>query len=120
VRGYLRLVGQDDRMPTDQKVMKITLILPLAERPEEKRQALTILRDCRLSSAVEQAATLLNDPMVGTDAGDTILDLAAPQRRRNRNVPAVKGTTTTAALNKIIQTGPDDQKQRAQKLKDSP
>ncbi len=120
VRGYLRLVGQDDRMPADQKVMKITLILPLAERPEEKRQALAILRDCRLSSAVEQAATLLNDPMVGADAGDTVLDLAAPQRRRNRNLPAVKSTATTAALNKIIQTGPDDQKQRAQKLKDSP
>ena len=64
VRGYLRLVGQDERMPADQKVAKIALILPLAERPEEKRQALAVLRECRLPSSVEQAATLLDNPTV--------------------------------------------------------
>ena len=119
VRGYLRLIGQDDRMPSDQKVTKIALILPLAERTEEKRQALSILRECRLSAAVEQAASLLDTTTVASDAADAILYLAAPQRRGNRNLPAVKGSATDAALNKIIQTGTDDQKQQARKLKNA-
>jgi len=118
VRGYLRLVGQDDRMPADQKVAKIALILPLAERPEEKRQVLSVLRDCRLPASVELAATLLNDPTVASDAADAILYLAARQRKNNRPLPAVQGAATTAALNKIIQTGQDSQKQQAQQLKD--
>lgn len=120
VRGYLRIVGQDDRMPADQKVTKIAQILPLAERPEEKRQALTILRDCRLSTAVEQAGALLDNPMVASDAADTVLYLAAAQRKGNRNLPAVRGPATTTALNKILQTGQENQKQQAQKLKDAP
>lgn len=119
VRGYLRLVGQDDRMPADQKVMKIAQILPLAERPEEKRTALSVLRECRLSTSVEQAATLLDNPTVGSDAADAILYLAAEQRKNNRSLPAVRGEATTAALNKILRTGSDDQKQQAQKLKNA-
>lgn len=119
VRGYLRLVGQDERMPADQKVTKISQILPFAERPEEKRQALSLLRDCRLPSAVEQAATLLDNPTVAADAADTILYLAAQQKKGNRTLPAVRGEATTAALNKIIQTGQDSQKQLAQKLKNA-
>jgi HEAT repeat protein len=120
VRGYLRLVGQDDHMPADQKVTKIAQILPLAERPEEKKQALTILRDCRVSTAVEQAATLLDTPAVASDAADTVLYLAAAQKKGNQNLPAVRGPATTAALNKILQTGQDNQKQQAQKLKNAP
>jgi HEAT repeat protein len=118
-RGYLRLVGQDDRMPADQKVTKIAQILPLAERPEEKRQALTILRDCRVSTAMEQAASLLDNPAVASDAADTVLYLAAEQKKGNRNLPAVKGAASTAALNKILQTGQDSQKELAQKIKNA-
>jgi len=119
VRGYLRLVGQDDRMPADQKVMKIALILPLAERPEEKRQALSVLGECRLPSSVEQAATLLDNPTVGSDAADTVLYLAAEQKKNNKSLPAVRSKATTAALNRIIATGSDSQKQLAQKLKNA-
>ncbi len=119
-RGYLRLVGQDDRMPADQKVTRITPLLAVAERPEEKRQALAILRECRVSSSVEQAASLLDDPAVSSDAADAVLYLAAQQRRGNRNLPAVKGPATNAALDKIIQSSKDDnQKQMAQQLRSS-
>ncbi|MCW3098825.1 MAG: repeat protein [Chthonomonadaceae bacterium] len=119
VRGYLNLVGQDEKMPSDQKVAKIALILPLAERPEEKRKALSVLRECRLPASVELVSTLLDNPTVGSDAADTILDLAAEQRRNNKSLPAVRGEATTAALNKISQTGQDSQKQLAQKLKNA-
>jgi HEAT repeat protein len=119
VRGYLHLVGQDEKMPSDQKVAKIALILPLAERPQEKRQALSVLGECRLPASVELAATLLDNPTAGSDAADTILYLAADQRKNNKSLPAVRGEATTAALNKIIQSGQDSQKQLAQKLKNA-
>ncbi len=118
VRGYLRLVGQEEKMPADQKVSKIAAILPLAERPEEKRQALSVLRECRLSTSVEQAATLLDNPAVASDAADTILYLATMQKKNNRSLSAVRGAATTAALNKILQTGQANQKQLAQQIKD--
>ena len=120
VRGCLRLVGQDERTPADRQVMRIAQILPLAERPDEKSQVLSVLRNFRLSASVELAATLLDNPAVASDAADAILDLAGAQKRNNQSVPAVRGAATTAALNKILLTGTRDQKQLAQKLKDAP
>ena len=120
VRGCLRLVGQDERTPADRQVMRIAQILPLAERPEEKSQVLSVLRNFRLPASVELAATLLDNPAVASDAADAILYLAAAQKRNNQSVPAVRGAATTAALNKILLTGTRDQKQLAQKLKDAP
>lgn len=118
VRGYLRLVSQDDRAPAEQRVDEVGQALAVVERPDEKRQALGILRECRIVPSVEMSAKLLDDPEVFSDAADTVLYLAAPQRRNDRDLPAVTGPATTAALDKIIQnTKDDDQKARAQKLK---
>ena len=52
------------------------------------------------------------------DAATVILYLAGPQRKNNRDLGAVKGDATTAALDKIIQATKDDaQRAEAQKLK---
>jgi HEAT repeat protein len=118
MRGYLRLVGQDDRMPAETKVEKIAQALQIAERPEEKKQALSVLRECRVTPAMELSAKLLDDPELFAEAADTVLYLAAPQRRDNRDQPAVKGPATTAALDKVIQlTKDEDQRAQAQKLR---
>jgi HEAT repeat protein len=118
LRGSLRLIGQDDKTPADAKVGRIANALTMAERPEEKRQALGILRDCRVDQAMELAAKLLDDPELFPEAADTVLYLAAPQRKDNRDEPAVKGTATTAALDKVILlTKDDNQRAQAQKLK---
>ena len=51
------------------------------------------------------------------DASKTVLDLAAPQRRNNRQLHAIKGEATNAALNKVIQkTKDDNQRDHARKL----
>lgn len=118
LRGYFRLIGQEERTPGAQKVQQLADGMAVAERPEEKKQALSFLRDCRVGQAVELASKALDDPATFSDAADTILYLAAPQRKNNRNQPPVRGRATNAALDKIIQlTKDDNQKALAQKLK---
>ena len=117
LRGYVRLVGQDEQIAPEQKARDLAVAINAAERPEEKRQALSVLRDCRVPQAMEVAAKLLDDPALFPDASSTVLDLAAPQRRNNRQLNAVKGEATRAALNKIIQqTKDDNQREQARKL----
>ena len=118
LRGYLRLVGQDEKLPADDRVAKIRAALDVAQRPEERRQALGVLRDARTESAVALAAQSLDTPDLFADAADTILYLAAPQKKNNADLPAVKGDATIAALDKIIAlTKDDDLRERAKKLK---
>lgn len=118
LRGYLRMIGLDDRMTADEKVQSLAQALTLAERPEEKRQVLSVLRDCRVPSALDLSAKLLDDPDVFAEAADTILYLAGPQRKNNRRQAAVQGASTNAALDKVIQMTKDDsQRAQAEKLK---
>jgi hypothetical protein len=82
--------------------------MEVAERPEEKRQALGVLRDCRVPSALDLAAASLDDAAVFDEAADTVLYLAAPQKKGDTNLPAVKGSATTAALDKVARLAKDD------------
>ncbi len=117
LRGYIRLVGQDGGMPADAKVNALRLALEAASRPDEKRQAFGALRDCRIESAVALLANYLGDADLGTEAAEAVLDLAAPQKRNNRDLPAVTGSAVASALNEIVRKSTDAQiKERAQKL----
>jgi HEAT repeat protein len=118
LRGYLRLLALDDRMPAGEKVGDVKAAMGIAERPEEKRQALGVLRDCRTPAAVDLAASSLTDPALFNESADAVLNLAAPQKKGRLTERAIKGPATTAALDKIIQLSTDDaQKARAQKLR---
>ena len=118
LRGYLRVVGQDERLSAEDRVTRVRAALDIAERPEEKRQALSVLRDARTESAVALAAQSLESPDLFADAADTILTLAAPQKKNNADLPAVKGDATTAALDKIIALTKDDTlREQAKKLR---
>lgn len=118
LRGSLRLIGLDNRISAEEKVARLNEAMALAERPEEKRLILSVLRDCRVLPAIELAARLLDDAELFPEAAETVLYLAAPQKKDNRNLPAVQGPAVTAALDKIIQmTKDENQRTQAQKLK---
>lgn len=118
LRGYLRLLGQDERMDTGDKVSRVAQALKAAVRPEEKRQALSVLRDCRVPAAVEAAAKLLDDSDVFNEAANTIIYLASKQRKNDRDQAPVTGPATNAALDKVIQLSKDDaQRAAAQAIK---
>lgn len=118
LRGFIRLTQQDGSLSADERVGAFGEALKVAERAEEKQQVLGALRECRTESAVTLAASLLEDEDLFADAAETILDLAAPQKRNNLELPAVRGAATEAALDRIIQTGSDETlKERARKLR---
>jgi HEAT repeat protein len=118
LRGYLRIVGADDRAPASERISRIRAGMAAAERPEEKRQALSVLRNVRTREAVEMAASALDDPQVANEAADAVLYLASRQRRGNREIPAVSGPEVQAALDKVIRTTTDESvKSQAQKLR---
>ena len=118
LRGYLRLAAQDGRMSADDKATAIEQGLAIAERPDEKRQAFGALRDCRTEQAVSLIAAHLGESDVFAEAAEAVLDLAAPQKRYDRNLPAVKGAAMTAALDKIIELATDEGlKERARKAR---
>ncbi|WP_395138257.1 HEAT repeat domain-containing protein, partial [Armatimonas sp.] len=61
-RGSLRLLAADDRLPAQQKLSQLSELFALAERPEEQRQALSVLREVRLPGAVALATKALDNP----------------------------------------------------------
>lgn len=118
LRGYLRVTGTDDRAPAEIRLSRIQQAMTLAERPEEKRQALSVLRDVRTPGAVELAARALDDPDLVAEASDAILYLAASQKKGNSNLQAVKGPATDQALDKVIRKVKDDNvRAQARKLR---
>lgn len=118
MRGYLRIVGLDDRIPAGTRVSRIEQALEIAERPEEKRQALSVLRECRVTQAVELASKLLEDPALVEEAADTLLYLAAPQKKGRDTRQPVKGPVVVAALDKVVRLAKNEgQRAQAQKLR---
>jgi len=118
LRGYLRLLGQDEKIDQGEKVTKVEAAINAATRPEEKRQALSVLRECRVTAAVELAAKYLDDSTLFNDAANTILYLAAKQRKNDHDLAPVTGPAVDSALDKIIEQSKDDvQKAAAQKIK---
>ena len=118
LRGYIRLIGIDERLSAGDKVTQLQTAMKVAERPEEKKQALGVIRECRVPSAVALAGSVLTDPILFDEAADAVLYLAAPQKKGDANLAAVKGPETTTALNQVIKLSKDPEvKQKAEKLK---
>lgn len=116
-RGSLRLLAADDKLPAEQKLAQLSELFTLAERPEEKRQALSVLREVRLPGAVALAAKALDNPELVAEAADAILYLAAPQKKDRKSLNAVTGAQTKAALDKVLATSQDEKvRALAQKL----
>lgn len=118
LRGSLRILAADDKLPAPEKLTQLTELFGLAERVEEKRQTLSVLREVRLPGAAALAGKALESPELLAEATDAILYLAAPQRKDRTNLPAVKGPEMTAALDKLIGANPDEKiREQAQKLR---
>ncbi|MEP6756860.1 MAG: hypothetical protein ABJA67_15255 [Chthonomonadales bacterium] len=107
LRGYFRIVGAEDRVGDDQRLTRVKNGLAIAERPEEKNQALSILRRIRSSGSIAVAGSLVSDPDVENEAASAVLDLATERRRGNTTIPAVKGDAANAALDRVIRTTKD-------------
>jgi len=76
LRGYLQYVQGDKKLGDADKVSKVKELLPLANRPEEKRLAIAVLGTVPASSSLELLTTLAADPAVAEEAYSAMVSLA--------------------------------------------
>jgi HEAT repeat protein len=102
LRGYLQYVQGDKQLKDDEKVGKVTELLPLIKRPEEKRLAIAAVGAIPNAGVLELLATFAADPAVAEDACSAIVKLAdgnlpgvsKEQRQKALEVAAEKATSS--------------------------
>jgi HEAT repeat protein len=76
LRGYLEYVRGDKQLNNSAKVAKINELLPLTQRPEEKRLAISVIGGIRTAGSLELLTTLASDPAVTEDACSAIVNIS--------------------------------------------
>jgi hypothetical protein len=76
LRGYLQYIQGDKKLGDADKVARVKDLLPLANRPEEKRLAIAVLGTVPASSSLELLTTLAADPAVAEEAYSAMVSLA--------------------------------------------
>jgi HEAT repeat protein len=108
-RGYLQYVRGDKNLNDSGKVAKVTELLPLIQRPEEKRLAIGVVGAIRTAGSLELLTTLASDPAVAEDACSAIVNLAG------RNMPGATREQRQKALQTVAEKSKNDAtKKRAQ------
>jgi hypothetical protein len=111
LRGYLQYVQGDKRLKDDEKVGKVTDVLVLIKRPEEKRLAIAAIGSIPTPSALEMLVTYAADPALAEDACSAIVKLAGSP------MPAVSKEKRHAALQVAVEKSTSDEtKKQADKL----
>ncbi len=76
LRGYLEYVRGDKQLNNSAKVTKVNELLPLIQRPEEKRLAISVVGAIRTAGSLELLTTLASDPAVAEDACSAIVNMS--------------------------------------------
>jgi HEAT repeat protein len=107
LRGYLQYIRGDKNLNDAGKVTKVSELLPLIQRPEEKRLAIGLVGALRTAKALDLLTALAADAAVAEDACSAILNLTS------RNLPGV----TREQRQKALQTVFEKSKNEATKKK---
>jgi HEAT repeat protein len=111
LRGYLQYVQANKQLKDDDKVSKVTDVLSLIKRPEEKRLAIAAIGAIPAPGALEALAAFAADPAVAEDACSAIVKLAGSP------MPAVPQDQRRKALQVAVEKSTSDEtKQQAAKL----
>jgi HEAT repeat protein len=111
LRGYLQYVGGNKQLKDDEKVSKVTEVLPLITRPEERRLAISAIGTIPLPVVVELLVGFAAEPAIAEDACSAIVKLAGSP------MPAVPKQRRQDALRVVIEKSTSDAtKRRARRL----
>ena len=102
LRGYLQYVQGDKRLKDDEKVGKVTELLPLIKRPEEKRLAIAAIGAIPTPGALELLMTFAAEPAVAEDACSAVVKLAGG------NLPGVSKEQRQKALQVAVENSTSD------------
>jgi len=112
LRGYLSYLQGDKKLGEDTKVTKLSELLPLMTRTEERRLAISVLGGIPHNGALELLAGFVPDPAIAEEACLAIVNLSSAKD--------LKGTSAEArqkALRTVIEKSKNDAtKQKAEKI----
>jgi HEAT repeat protein len=106
LRGYVRLVRLPSERPPLETFEMLEKVMPLAQRPDERKLVLSALADVRHVSALQTAESLLDDETLRDEAGVTTLAIA-------RALAAEEPEAARAAIEKV-RAAPVSEKVRQQ------
>jgi HEAT repeat protein len=110
LRGYLQFLQGDKKLSPEEKTTRLKESLPLLTRPEEKRQAIAVLRGASSVQALEVLTEFAQDPALAEDAFSALVEAAS------RNTPGLAKAEREKALNAaLVQSKNDATKKKAQK-----
>lgn len=109
VRGFLQLLLSDDKLKADEKLKRVNEVLPLLQRPEDKKLAIAVIRQIPKSDALDLLSKFAEEPAVADDACSAIIDVAgAPKSKLDKEA---RQQALQVAANKSAN---DELKQKAQ------
>jgi len=76
VRGYLRYIEVDKQLNDAQKLERLSEIVPLIQRAEEKRAAIAVAQHNQSAGALKLLSGFAQDPAVAGDACSAIVEIA--------------------------------------------
>ena len=106
LRGYLQYVQGDKQLKDDEKVGKVSELLPLLKRPEEKRLAIAAIGGIPTAGALGLLVTFAAEPAIAEDACSAIVKLAdgklpgVSKEQRRKALQAVVENSTSAETKK--------------------
>ena len=110
LRGYLRYVQGAKKLKGKDRLAKVQDVLPLLTRREEKRLAISVLRNIRLAGALEALETFAADAAIAEEACSALYDLArrgdvkgASKEQRRKALQIVIDQTKNKSLKKRSQ-----------------
>jgi HEAT repeat protein len=110
-RGYLDYVQGNKNLKDDAKIIKIKELLPLMNRPEEKRLAISVAGAIPSASSLELLTSLTEDSNTAEEACSAIVALAS------KKMPAASVEVRRKALEAVIDKSKNDAtKSKAQEL----
>jgi HEAT repeat protein len=77
MRGYLQFVEESPKLSAEEKLSKVREVLPIAQRPEEKRSVIAVISSIPTAPALELLVNLAEDSSVSEEASLAIIKLAA-------------------------------------------
>ncbi len=103
LRGYLQYVQGDKQLKDDEKVAKVTEVVPLLKRPEEKRLAIAAIGGIPTAGALGLLATFAAEPVIAEDACSAIVKLAGGK------LPGVSKEQRQRALQAVVDNSTSDE-----------
>src|SRR5262249_25638263 len=109
LRGYLQYVQGEKKLKSAERVSKLNEVLPLLQRPEDKRLAISVVNSAPGPGMLQILCGFAADPAVADDACSAIIEVA---NKKQSEIP--KAERQQALQTVVEKCGNDGLKKKAE------